>query len=211
MNRLCRRAALLACALFSGGLVQAQFPGYVETSRYGYNPMTGTTIQSRGYYNSFTGAGGRSFSVTNPYTGAAVGGMAVNPYTGNPDADGPVDERALRNFSSVDPYAAAGGGSFKTYYNASTGTRLERQVVTNPYTGTVHTSGSAYNYFTGGGGTGTVEANPYTGGYRATGSAYNPYTGASAFSERSYNPYTGTYQADRDSYNPYIGRHLRIE
>ena len=109
MNRLCWRAAPLACALFSGGLVLAQFPDYVETSRYGYNPLTGTTVQSRGYYNSFTGAGARTFSVTNPYTGAAMGGMAVNPYTGSPDAYGAVDERALRNFSSVDPVLADAG------------------------------------------------------------------------------------------------------
>ena len=203
MNRLCGRAAPLACALFSGGLVLAQFPDYVETSRYGYNPLTGTTVQSRGYYNSFTGAGARTFSVTNPYTGAAVGGMAVNPYTGNPDADGAVDERALRNFDTVAPYT--GGRSFKTYYNASTGTRLERQVVTNPYTGTVHTFGTGYNYFTGGGGTHTVDANQFTGGYRATGTVYNEYTGAGASSEQAYDPYTGIYRANRNSYNPMTG------
>src|SRR6516225_6856801 len=71
MNRLCWRASLLACALFSGGLALAQFPGYTAMSRYSYNPMTGTTTQSQGYYNPYTGAGGRSVSVSNPYTGGA--------------------------------------------------------------------------------------------------------------------------------------------
>ena len=60
MNRLCQRAALLAGALLSGGLALAQPPGYTETSRYSYNPMTGTTTQSRGYYNPYTGAVGGS-------------------------------------------------------------------------------------------------------------------------------------------------------
>jgi hypothetical protein len=80
MKRLCRRAVLLACAPFSGGLTHAQFLGYTEMSRYSYNPMTGTTAQSRGYYNPFTGTGARTFSVSNPYTGSTMGGMAVqNP------------------------------------------------------------------------------------------------------------------------------------
>ena len=204
MNRLCWRAALLACALFSGGRALTQFPGYSEMSRYSYNPMTGTTTQSQGYYNPYTGAGGRSFSVSNPYTGGTYMGSDVqgmddyNEFTGGPDP------AAVRNF--LTPSTGSGGGSsFKTYYNASTGTRLERQVAINPYTGTVHTSGSGYNYFTGGGGLRDVDANPYTGGYRATGSVYNVYTGASANSEQSYNAYTGTYRADRNSFNPYTG------
>src|SRR5689334_8183085 len=135
MTRLCWRAALLAGALFSSGVAPAQPPGYTVTSHFSYNALTGTTTQSRGYYNPYTGAGGHCFSVTNQYTGGAVGGMAFNPYTGSPYPDGAVDPRALRHFAAVGP--STGGGSFKTYYNASTGTRLERQVVTNPYTGTV--------------------------------------------------------------------------
>jgi hypothetical protein len=128
-------------------------------------------------------------------------GMDVrNPYTG-----GTMEGMAFQNRLTDSPYGV--GSSFKTYYNASTGTRLERQVVTNPYTGTVRTSGSAYNYFTGGGGNRIVDDNPFTGGYRATGTVYNEYTGASAFSEDSYNPYTGTYRADRSSYNPFTGNH----
>jgi len=118
MNRPGWRAALLACALFHGGLALAQFPGYTQTSRYSYNPMTGTAMQSQGYYNPYTGAGGRSFSAYNPYTGGAVGGMAYqNPYTGNPYA----------GYSY-----AGGGGSFKTYYNARNSY--------NPYTGNVRNS-----------------------------------------------------------------------
>ena len=204
MNRLCWRASLLACALFSGGLALAQFPGYTAMSRYSYNPMTGTTTQSQGYYNPYTGAGGRSFSVSNPYTGGTYMGSDVqgmddyNMFTGGPDP------AAVRNFLTPSTFSGR-GGSFKTYYNASTGTRLERQVAINPYTGTVHTSGSGYNYLTGGGGLRDVDANPYTGGYRATGSVYNVYTGASANSEQSYNAYTGTYRSDRNSFNPYTG------
>jgi hypothetical protein len=49
MNRLCWRSALLACALFCGGLAPAQPPGYTEASRYSYNPLTGTTTHSRRY------------------------------------------------------------------------------------------------------------------------------------------------------------------
>src|SRR5262249_36613040 len=131
MNRLCWHAALLACVLFSGGLAQAQPPDYTETSRYSYNPYTGTTIRSRGYYNPYTGGGGRAVSVTNPYTGDPVEDAAFgNPYTG-----GPVDRMAYGVRDNR-------GNSLKTYYNASTGTRLEREVVTDPYTGRVRTSTS---------------------------------------------------------------------
>jgi hypothetical protein len=136
----------------------------------------------------------------NPFTGSPVPQMMPqpgmdysNPFTGNlPPTGTNFDTPSLRN-----------GRSLMTYSNLSTGQHVRRDIVSNGYTGQMHTSLEGYNDFTGMSGYKNIESNTFTGGFRATGGFQNDFTGTSGQSAESYDPFTGTYRADRNSFNPF--------